>query len=213
MSSKLKWSAKLAYAVGLLVTDGSLSKDGRHIDFTSKDLEQIENFLLCLGIKTKISWKTSGYTNKLYPYVQFSNVELYKWLKDIGLYPNKTKTIDSINIPDKYFFDFVRGHHDGDGSFYSYWDKRWKSSYMYYLQFVSASKSHLVWIRYTIDRLSGASGNIKNKKDCYQLTYAKKASELIIEKMYKNKKAVFLTRKKTKIFKALSRGAGTGRQA
>ncbi len=38
----MKWTANLAYAVGLITTDGCLSKDGRHIDLTSKDLEQCE---------------------------------------------------------------------------------------------------------------------------------------------------------------------------
>lgn len=33
----ITWSPEIAYAVGLLTTDGSLSIDGRHIDFTSKD--------------------------------------------------------------------------------------------------------------------------------------------------------------------------------
>ena len=37
----MKWTSELAYAVGLLTTDGSLSKDGRHIDLTSKDVEQL----------------------------------------------------------------------------------------------------------------------------------------------------------------------------
>lgn len=47
---KIRWSANFAYAIGLLVTDGSLSKDGRHTDFTSKDIEQIKHFLSCLQI-------------------------------------------------------------------------------------------------------------------------------------------------------------------
>ena len=38
------WSAELAYAVGLIATDGCLSKDKRHIDFTSKDKELIKTF-------------------------------------------------------------------------------------------------------------------------------------------------------------------------
>lgn len=41
---KIKWSPEFAYAIGLLVTDGSLSKDGIHIDFTSNDKEQLVNF-------------------------------------------------------------------------------------------------------------------------------------------------------------------------
>ena len=41
---KIEWSPEFAYAIGLIVTDGSLSKDGRHINFSSKDLP-------CLGRK------------------------------------------------------------------------------------------------------------------------------------------------------------------
>ena len=37
----IKWSPHFAYAVGLLTADGCLSKDGRHLDLTSKDRIQI----------------------------------------------------------------------------------------------------------------------------------------------------------------------------
>lgn len=52
-SISLIWNTKFAYAVGLMTTDGCLSKDKRHIDFTSKDLEQILNFQKCLNIHVK----------------------------------------------------------------------------------------------------------------------------------------------------------------
>ena len=48
---KLEWSPELVYAVGLITADGSLSKNGRHIDFTSKDLDQIKTYCKCLGIE------------------------------------------------------------------------------------------------------------------------------------------------------------------
>ena len=57
---KIEWSPEFAYAIGLLVTDGSLSKDGRHINFSSKDLDLIETFMACLQLKNKISRKGSG---------------------------------------------------------------------------------------------------------------------------------------------------------
>jgi len=47
------WSPHFAYAIGLLATDGSLSIDGRHIDFTSKDLELVKIFKKYLGLKNK----------------------------------------------------------------------------------------------------------------------------------------------------------------
>jgi len=33
------WSSDLAYAIGLIATAGCLLNDGRHIDFTSKNIE------------------------------------------------------------------------------------------------------------------------------------------------------------------------------
>ena len=60
----IKWSPEFAYAIGLLTTDGCLSTDGRHFDFTSKDKEQLVNFMKCLGIKVKIGYKTSGYSGE-----------------------------------------------------------------------------------------------------------------------------------------------------
>ena len=48
--TKIKWSPDFAYAVGLLTTDGSLSKDGRHISFTSKDLQLAKLFKKCLKL-------------------------------------------------------------------------------------------------------------------------------------------------------------------
>lgn len=54
------WRANFAYAIGLIASDGCLSKDGSHIDFTSKDLEQVENFRKVLGLKNRIGLKSRG---------------------------------------------------------------------------------------------------------------------------------------------------------
>lgn len=51
---EIRWSNELAYAVGLIATDGNLSKDGRHIELTSKDTEQLETFKRCLKLKNRI---------------------------------------------------------------------------------------------------------------------------------------------------------------
>lgn len=114
---KIEWSPDFAYALGLLATDGSLSNDGRHLNFTSQDKEQLLNFTKCLGIKVKIGNKISGYTGKQSTHIQFGDVNFYKFLLSIGFMPAKTKIISKIKIPKKYFFDFLRGHFDGDGTF------------------------------------------------------------------------------------------------
>jgi hypothetical protein len=119
--------------------------------------------------------------------------------------PNKTKIIGSVKIPKKYFFDFLRGNFDGDGSFYSYWDPRWKSSYMFYTSFVSASKIHIGWLRKTIKSHLKINGHVtKNGDDSiYQLKYAKAESLKLLSKMYYNRNVICLIRKRSKIERAL----------
>ena len=117
------WTSELAYVVGLLVTDGNVSKDGRHITMVSSDKDLIETFRDCLSLKNSVSISTNnGYSKKPSYRMQFSNVKLYKWLLEIGLLPNKTHIVNEIKIPDKYFIDFLRGHLDGDGSILTYQD-------------------------------------------------------------------------------------------
>ena len=202
---KVSWSHSLAYAVGLITTDGCLSKDGRHIDLTSKDLEQINNFKKILRLKNKIGFKyPGGDRNKFCYRIQFGDVKFYDFLLSIGLSPHKSKSLSEIVVPDKYFADFLRGYLDGDGFTYSYWDKRWKSSFMLYTGFASASKSHLEWIKSKIKHLYLIEGSIKYAgKSTYELMYAKRSSIILLNKIYYNDKVVCLKRKKFKIDKAL----------
>lgn len=201
---KIRWSPNFAYAIGLLATDGSLSKYGRHIDFTSKDLEQLKNFKKCLRIKNKIGTKTSGYSKKKYHRIQFGDVRFYKFLLSIGLMPRKSKLLSSLKIPNKYFFDFLRGHFDGDGAFCSYWDKRWISSFMMYTVFYSASIPHIEWLRGRIFQFLKIKGHINAGCREWQLKYAKKDSIKLLQKMYYSNDNVYLSRKLLKIKKALS---------
>lgn len=200
---KIKWSSELAYAVGLIATDGCLYNDGRHIDFTSKDVQLLKTLKKCLGLRNKIGLKSSGFSKKKYPHVQFGDVILYRWLLTIGLTPHKSKTIGELKIPNKYFFDFLRGCFDGDGSCYSYWDPRWKSSFMFYVNFNSGSLSFLKWIRNKLKKFLKIKGNIKFGKRAWQLNYAKKGSKGIILKMYHTRDVPCLKRKYGKLKKIL----------
>lgn len=203
---KLEWSPEFAYAIGLIVTDGSLSNDGRHIILVSKDIEMIDNFRKCLGISNKTEGHTSGYTKrKDYFRIQLGDRIFYDFLVGIGLMSNKTKTIRKVLVPEEYFADFLRGHFDGDGCFYSYWDKRWKSSFMYYITFLSASEKHIDWMREKIEGEIGIKGHITKARtsSVYQLKYAKKESNKIIKYMYYSEGVTCLSRKRLKIEKVL----------
>lgn len=204
---KTEWTSNLAYAIGLIATDGCLYNDGRHLAFVSKDLKQIKTFNKCLGLKVKIAKKLSGFKKGNFAYwVQFGDVNFYKFLLLIGLSSRKSKTIGSLKIPKEFFFDFLRGSFDGDGSSYSYWDKRWTSSFLFYLSFTSASLRHLAWLRKVIEELTGSKGHINASSSAraYQLKYAKTEARVIFNKMYYSPYVSKLERKYKKVYNALA---------
>lgn len=198
------WSPNLAYVVGLITTDGCLSKDKRHIDFTSKDIKLIKTFQNCLGLQNiKIGYKKSG-SKRWCPRIQFGDVNFYRWLEEIGLTPRKSKTIGALKIPDKFFFDFLRGCFDGDGSIYAFWDPRWHSSYMFYLQFASASITYLNWLKKIIYCMSNVKGRIKPSGGCYLLVYAKAGTRILLKKMFYSENIPCLERKLVKAKKIIT---------
>ena len=146
----------------------------------------------CLQIENKIGKNFAGYIakgrkKKTFTHrVQFGDVRFVRFLSDIGIMPAKSKIIEDVLIPMKYFFDYLRGCFDGDGCIYSYWDPRWKSSFMFYVSFVSASKIHIDWLRAQIFRHTKAKGHITmdGKGSTHQLKYAKKDSLTILKRMF-----------------------------
>lgn len=195
---KTAWSPKLAYVVGLIATDGSLSKDGRHIDVTSKDKDLLVTALDCLGLANRITKKYNG-TGKLSHRIQFGDKLFYQWLQDLGIHPNKSKTLNKLKIPDHLYRDFIRGCFDGDGSIWSYWDKRWTNSFMFYLTFAGASPKFLRWIQKKNNELFSISGHISHSVRCEQLKYAKKEARALSDAMYYNDKVPHLARKRLRL--------------
>ena len=216
---KLEWSPQFSYAIGLLTADGCLINDGRHIDFTSKDLEQVAMFKKCLGLKVKIGIKYSGIGNP-YHRVQFGDVLFYTFLTSIGLTPAKSKTISSVNVPDEYFSDFLRGYFDGDGTSYSFYDSIFPKSYRFYISFMSASPPFVDWLRKEISTMIGVKGHLAHYSDSdyVQLKYAKKEAIIVANYLYQGKGRNYLKRKYLKIQRSMRiihgrRGGEIGKHA
>lgn len=195
---KIKWSPRFAYTIGLLATDGNLSKDGRHIDFTSKDKELVGKFRECLGIDNKIGIKYRGkddYQRKQYFRVQVGDINFYQFLLCIGLSPKKSKILSSLDIPEEFFNDFLRGCIDGDGSIGSF--KHPESKYpQVRVRLVSASWNFLKWIKSRIESVARIEGGwICKSKDIFLLSYGKSDSMKLLSFLYKDKNCVCLARK------------------
>lgn len=194
---KIIWCSELSYGVGLFVADGSMSKDGRHLDFTSKDCAQIQNFIRCFDLRAPIKPKSSGSAsqNKKYYHVQFSDVGLYRFLNNIGITNNKSLTIKEVLVPDKFFNDFLRGLLDGDGSI-SILKHPESKLLQAKMRFASGSITFLQWLHKKIQRLTDiTSGHIAEATGCHQLVYGKADSIILVHYMYDNS-TVYLQRKR-----------------
>jgi hypothetical protein len=205
------WTPQLVYAVGLLATDGNLSPDGRHICMRSSDKNLLETYRSVLNLKNKIAQThNNGYAKKPSYRIQFSNVQFYNWLTAIGVTPAKTHTIGTIQIPDEFFRDFLRGHLDGDGSITTYEDhyntfKNPKYIYRrFFVRFISASEKHIVWLNEKANTIMRAQGRIHKTKpadptrqvNMWVLKFGKKESISLLKKLYYHEHVPCLERKR-----------------
>src|SRR5438045_3771868 len=109
-----EWSSRLAYAVGLIATDGGITR-GRNLGFPSADRELVEHLLACLGKSNKIS-RVRTRTGGLYYRTQIGDAAFCRWLLRIGIGERKSLTIGPLAIPEEHLFTVARGLLDGDGS-------------------------------------------------------------------------------------------------
>lgn len=201
--TKYIWSNELSYAIGLFTADGYLSSDERHLEFTSKDFEQVENFAKCLGLRNSISKKSNGYSNKDYFHIQWGSVNFYHFLNAIGITNNKSLTISELDIPNDYFPDFLRGLLDGDGSI-SLHNHPESKLLQVKLRFSSASEVFLNWLRDKIAlNVSVAGGYIGYFTRCWELVYAKNDSFELIKYIYYQEDVICLARKRIQAYRVL----------
>jgi len=204
-----KWNSNLAYAIGLIATDGNLSKDKRHILFTTTDRQLVNTFKKCLGIKNKtIITPPSGFGRKQAYRINIGNVRFYRRLQKVGLMPKKTALMGKLDIPNQYFVDFLRGHLDGDGSVFTYTDRYMEykeKRYSYnrlYTKFISTSFNQINWIRNKIQETLGMNGSLTHylkhgrKLAIWQLRFAKKDSLKLLSWIYYKPNLPCLNRKR-----------------
>ena len=199
--ARLVWSDDLAYAIGLVATDGCLLRSGRHVAFVSKDLELIHTFLRCVDrVGARVRKARRAYR------VYFGDVELYDWLTAVGLTPKKSLTMRGLRVAPEFFLDVVRGLLDGDGSIAHYVHKPNSADYPNYqyrrlcVRFYSASEAHLRWLRTQLGATLGIRGALirqprELKHDLFVLQYAKYASIALLTRLYEDPNTPRLRRK------------------
>ena len=110
-------------------------------------------------------------------------------------------TIGALDIPDEFYFDFLRGEFDGDGCTRGFRDIRWANSHMFYVEFASASPKFLQFLQDNNTRLAGTTkGAINHGDGADTLSYAKKDGMRLAAAMYYPRPLPSLSRKRTKLF-------------
>lgn len=208
-TSEPTWSPDVAYAVGVIATDGNLSKDGRHLSVTSKDKELLETLRKCLWLSNAITLTVNG-AGQPYFRLQWGNRRFIEGLHMLGLTPAKSLTLGALAIPDAYFADFLRGCIDGDGSILTYTDHyhtRTNPKYVYErlaICLVSASSTFVEWVRATSRRIFGVTGALirrpqrDGRATQWLLKYGKRESLILLRAFYYATDVPCLARKRDK---------------
>ncbi|HEY8829878.1 MAG TPA: hypothetical protein VIM83_04695 [Candidatus Limnocylindria bacterium] len=203
--AKPNWTPRLAYAVGLIATDGGIAR-GRNLGFPSADRELVQHLLACLEKKNKIS-RIRGRTGGTYYRTQIGDAAFCRWLMSIGIDERKSLTIGPLDVPGEYLLTVARGLLDGDGSIINKTARadvaRRNDYYWEYLQtkFVCGSRPHLEWLKAQLKKSLGIDGLIitraprGTRNASYTLRYGKIASHRLLPHIYHDTSAPRLSRK------------------
>ena len=120
-----QWSQPMAYLLGYIFTDGSLSRPAQgssRVTISSVDREHLEKLAAILGEDVKVkSGKQSkkgfsGNGDHYIHWIEFTRPEMIQDLRRLGLTERKSLTMQFPDVPEEFLRDFIRGCWDGDGS-------------------------------------------------------------------------------------------------
>lgn len=196
------WSPEMAYVLGLIITDGCISKGGG-ISLCINDRELLERVKCVLGSKHKIipSKRQKG----LYSFY-FAREKLVKDLERFGVVPRKSLIVKFPKVPQEYLPDFIRGVFDGDGSVF--FDKR-RSRSPLRANFVSGSKDFIEGLQEALEYLGMPKRTIYKQKTkngwSYMFIYDHEDSTKLFCILYKNAQdgGLFLERKYRRFLEGL----------
>lgn len=209
------WSAEMAYVLGLIITDGCISRTGT-VSLCMNDKDLLEKVKEVMGAAHKI--EPSKYQKNLYIFY-FAREKLVKDLEKLCVVPRKSLIVKFPEVPQEYLPDFIRGIFDGDGSVF--YDKR-RPKFPLRSKFVSGSEGFIGGLEKSLESLGMPERTIYRQKTkngwSYMFIYDHQNSVKLFKILYRNtQNGLFLERKHKRFldgFKGveggISDGKGTG---
>ncbi len=190
------WSSEMAYVLGLIATDGCISRSGT-VALCINDRELLQKVKSLMGSTHNI--KCYGHQEGLYNF-SFSRQKLVSDLNKLGIFPNKSLTIRFPAVPDDFLTDFIRGVFDGDGSVF--FDER-SENYPVRTKFVSSSRDFIEKLESALQKLGMPARKIYEQPTknaiSYMFRYGHKDSERLFSIIYKDTRSgLYLERKYNK---------------
>lgn len=187
-----------AYFLGLLFSDGSVTRTQFYLKLT--DLDILEKFQKVLDTTVPIRTITPQKENWKQSYIlEVSSTYMCSILNSLGCTPNKTKTIRMPELNQELARHFIRGFFDGDGCL-QLQDK------IYHCRFdlTSASKAFLEDVRPIIVEHTKTNGHLgkETKYDVWHLNFSGHQVIQILDWLYKD--SVFYIKRKYTKYRLLS---------
>lgn len=184
----------MAYVLGYIYADGSLDDSsymrGKYIQIASTDEDSIQRIKKWLDSEHKINIKRSNFIGgKICFILRIGSHKIYNDLFKLGLYPNKSLTINFPKVPKKYLGHFIRGYFDGDGCVHFARARGNREKLIIKrvrIIFTSGSKIFLEGMVKIIKATGIEKGKIYKSKRSYQAIYNTRDSIKMFKLMYKN---------------------------
>jgi len=198
-----EYTEKSCYWAGFLAADGCISNGSLYICLHSQDLDHIQKFQSFVGSNHKISVNTDKYDRAQ---TAFVNKQINKdLLYNFNITERKTETYELPIIPDKFFWNFVRGYFDGDGCICeSFSNKNSKTATLY---------TTIVGSYTLIDELYPLlelNGTVQTKAKVKVIKYCTNSSRRFLSNIYSNStENLRLSRKYNYYLDILNRGIKT----
>ena len=205
-----RWSHEMAYVLGLIATDGCISRSGT-VSLCINDKDLLEKVKDVMGSAHTI--KYYGHQERLYSF-SFSRQKLCADLSRLGIFPNKSLNIRFPDVPDAFLIDFVRGVFDGDGSVF--FEKR-SQKLPLRASFISSSKGFIEILEAKLQALGMPKRTLYQHKTknaiSYMIRYAHADSIKLFKLLYNENtlnKKLFLARKYNKFLSGMAGGRADG---